>query len=135
MVFRHLLHLRNVERSTNEAGPMLYISQESSPGLMNSLNQRFPIPIPPLSNTHTQIFCMSLLVTHLIQITSSLEESYVHELCSDVYDHYSGSIAPYCLSRGNQLKFTSLQSIYSRICATPLPAASSHTDECDIIPL
>ncbi len=55
---------------------------------------------------HPCIFCMSRLVnTHLIQITSSLEKSYVHELCSDWHAPYTVFIAPYSLSRENLLKF------------------------------
>ncbi len=49
------------------------------------------------------------------------------------YDPYTVFIAPYSLSWENPLKFTSLQNINSWICAVQLPAASSHTDECDII--
>ncbi len=71
---------------------------------------------------------MSLLVNSLIQITSSLEESYVHELCSDWYDPYTVFTAPYSLSRGNTLKFISLRNINSWIYTAPLPATSSHTD-------
>ncbi len=43
--------------------------------------------------------------------------SYMHELCSDWHAPYTGSIAPYSLSRGNPLEFTSFQNIHSWICA------------------
>ncbi len=46
--------------------------------------------------------CLSLL-THLIQIISSLEVRSVHELCFDWHAPYKVSIAPYSLSRGNPL--------------------------------
>ncbi len=87
---------------------------------MNAVAQRFPIPVlapppppppPPLPILHVS------LNTHLIQITSSLEESYVHELCSDWHAPFTVSIAPYSLSRGNPLKFISLRNIHSWICA------------------
>ncbi len=42
--------------------------------------------------------CLSLL-THLIQIISLLEVRSMHELCSDWHAPYTGSIAPYSLSR------------------------------------
>ncbi len=41
----------------------------------------------------------------------------VHELCSDWHAPYTRSIAPYSLSRGNPLKFSSLRNIHSWICA------------------
>ncbi len=41
----------------------------------------------------------------------------MHELCSDWHAPYTGSIAPYSLSRGNPLKFTSFRNIHSWICA------------------
>ncbi len=41
----------------------------------------------------------------------------MHELCSDWHAPYAGSIAPYSLSRGNPLKFTSSRNIHSWICA------------------
>ncbi len=57
------------------------------------LKQRFSIPVlaPPRS---AYFACLSLL-THLIQIISSLEVRSVHELCSDWHAPYTGSIAPY----------------------------------------
>ncbi len=68
--------------------------------------QRFPFPV-------LCIFCMSRLVnTQLIQIASSVEESYVHELCSDWQAPYTVPIAPYFLSRENLLKFISLQNTH-----------------------
>ncbi len=75
--------------------------------------------VPPLC-----IFCMSLFVN-----TPDSDHQLVHELCSDWHDPYTVFIALYSLSRGNPLKFTSLRNIHSHICATPPPAASSHTDE------
>ncbi len=42
----------------------------------------------------------------------------MHELCSDWHASYTGSIAPYSLSRGNPLKFTLFRNIHSWICAT-----------------
>ncbi len=41
----------------------------------------------------------------------------MHELCSDWHASYTGSIAPYSLSRGNPLKFTLFRNIHSWICA------------------
>ncbi len=41
----------------------------------------------------------------------------MHELCSDWHAPYTGSIAPYSLSRGNPLKFTLFRNIHSWICA------------------
>ncbi len=55
-------------------------------------------------------------LTHLIQIISSLEVRSMNELCSDWHAPYTVSIAPYSLSRGKPLKFTSLQNIHSWIC-------------------
>ncbi len=46
-------------------------------------------------------------------LISSLEVCSVHELCSDWHASYTVSIAPYSLSRGNPLKFTSLRNIHS----------------------
>ncbi len=79
------------------------------------LEQRFSIPVlkPPRS---AYFACLSLL-THLIQIISLLEVRFMHELCSDWHAPYTGSIAPYSLSRGNPLKFTSFRNIQSWICA------------------
>ncbi len=57
------------------------------------------------------------LLTHLIQIISLLEVRSMHELCSDWHAPYTGSIAPYSLSRGNPLKFTSFRNIHSWICS------------------
>ncbi len=61
--------------------------------------QRFSIPVlaPPRS---AYFACLSLL-THLIQIISLLEVRSMHELCSDWYAPYTGSIAPYSLSDWN----------------------------------
>ncbi len=84
-----------------------------------TLKQRLPIPVLAQVNTPDSD-------------NSSSEESYVHEMCSDWYDPYTVFIAPYSLSRGNLLKFTSFRNIHSWICAAPLPATSSHTDKCDI---
>ncbi len=53
--------------------------------------------------SHPCIFCMFCLVN--TQITSSLEKSYVHELCSDWHAPYTVFIAPYSLSRENLLRF------------------------------
>ena len=72
-----------------------------------------PVLVPPSS---AYFACLSLL-THLIQIISSLEVSSVHELCSHWHGPYTVFIAPYSLSRGNLLKFTSLRNIHSWICA------------------
>ncbi len=72
--------------------------------------------------------CLSLL-THLIQIISSLEVRSVHELCSDWHAPYTVSIAPYSLSRGNRCSLLYFGTfIHGLRCAT-----SSSTDECDII--
>ncbi len=82
---------------------------------LDGLKQTFSIPVltPPRS---AYFACLSLL-THLIQIISSLEVRSMHELCSDWHAPYTGSIAPYSLSRGNPLKFTSLRNIHSWLCA------------------
>ncbi len=80
--------------------------------------QRFSIPVlapPPPRSAY--FACLSLL-THLTQIISLLEVRSMHELCSDLHAPYTGSIAPYSLSRGNPLKFTSFRNIHSWICAT-----------------
>ncbi len=55
-------------------------------------------------------------LTHLIQVICSLEVRSVHELCSDWHWPFTVSIAPYSLSRGNLLKFSSLRNIHSWIC-------------------
>ncbi len=70
----------------------------------------------PSAPAHRCIFCMSLFVTHLIQIIYSLEMRSVHELCSDWHCPYSVhcSLLP---EQGNPLKFTSLRNIHSWICA------------------
>ncbi len=74
---------------------------------------RFSIPVlAPCS----EYFAYLSLLTHLIQIISSLEVRSVHELCSDWHAPYTVSIAPYSPSRGNPLKFTSLRNIHSWIC-------------------
>ncbi len=80
-----------------------------------TLNQRFSIPVlaPPRS---AYFACLSLL-THLNQIISLLIVRSMHELCSDWHAPYTGSIAPYSLSRGNPLKFTLFRNIHSWICA------------------
>ncbi len=67
-------------------------------------------------STKAYFACLSLL-THLIQIISLLEVRSMHELCSDWHAPYTGSIAPYSLSRGNPLKFTLFRNIHSWICA------------------
>ncbi len=71
----------------------------------------------PRAPRSAYLACLSLL-THLIQIISLLEVPSMHELCSDWHAPYTGSIAPYSLSRGNPLKFTLFRNIYSWICAT-----------------
>ncbi len=97
--------------------------------VLDGLKQTFSIPVlaPPRS---AYFACLSLL-THLIQIISSLEVRSMHELCSDWHAPYTGSIAPYTesiapytgsiapysLSRGNLLKFTLFRNIHSWICA------------------
>ncbi len=74
---------------------------------------------------------MSLLV-NTPDSDNQLVRSALHEwnCVSDWHAPYTVSIAPYSLSRGKPLKFTSLQNIHSWIlrCATSL-----RTDECDII--
>ncbi len=80
-----------------------YIHSPSSPEVLNFS----PQSPPPLS-----------LLTHLIQTISLLEVRSMHELCSDWHAPYTGSIAPYSLSRGNPLKFTLFRNIHSWICAT-----------------
>ncbi len=80
-----------------------------------SLRQRFSIPV--LAPPRSHILHVSLLLTHLIQIMSLLEVRSMHELCSDWHAPYTGSIAPYSLSSGNPLKFTSFRNIHSWICA------------------
>ncbi len=79
----------------------------------NGLDQRFSISVlvPPRS---AYFACLSLL-THLIQIISLLEVRSMHELCSDWHAPYTGSIAPYSLSRGNPLKFTLFRNFHSWI--------------------
>ncbi len=82
------------------------------------VEQWFSIPVlapPPPRSAY--FACLSLL-THLIQIISLLEVRSMHELCSDWHAPYTGSIAPYSLSRGSPLKFTSFRNIHSWICAT-----------------
>ena len=95
--------------------PCLHLWSEKRQTTSATLHQRFSIPVlaPPSS---AYFACLSLL-THLIQIISSLEVSSVHELCSHWHGPYTVFIAPYSLSRGNLLKFTSLRNIHSRICA------------------
>lgn len=65
----------------------------------------FPVLVTPCS---ARFVCLSLL-THLIQISSLLELSSVHRLCSNLHSPYKVCIAPYSLSRGYLLKFTSLR--------------------------
>ncbi len=72
--------------------------------------------IPPPPHRSAYFACLSLL-THLIQIISLLEVRSMHGLCSDWHAPYTGSIAPYSLSRGNPLKFTLFRNIHSWICA------------------
>ncbi len=79
-----------------------------------NLAQRFSIPVLAPPALH---ICMSLFVKHLIQIISLLEVRSMHELCSDWHAPYTGSIAPYSLSRGNPLKFILFRNIQSWICA------------------
>ncbi len=75
-------------------------------------------PVVPNSSPRTPplcICCMSCQVnTHQIQITSSLEESYVQELCSDWHAPYTVFIAPYSLSKENLLKFLHTQTKLTR---------------------
>ncbi len=80
--------------------------------------------------------CLSLL-THLIQIISSLEVHFMHELCSDWHAPYTVSIAPYTVSiaplspsigKSVYVYFTSEHSFMGLRYAT-----SSRTGECDII--
>ncbi len=80
-----------------------------------AIAQWFSIPVlAPLRSAY--FACLSLL-THLIQKISLLEVCSMHELCSDWHAPYTGSIAPYSLSRGNPLKFTLFRNIHSWICA------------------
>ncbi len=85
-----------------------------------SLRQSFSIPV--LATPRSAYFACLSYLTHLIQITSSLEESSMHELCCD----WQG---PTGCSSLSVLLFTSLQNIHSLICVTAPPAASSHTEE------
>ncbi len=85
-------------------GPLVFSTYTTSEVLNSSPRPPPPPPPPP----HSAYFgCLSLL-THLIQIISLLEVRSMHELCSDWHAPYTGSIAPYSLSRGNPLKFTLL---------------------------
>ncbi len=59
--------------------------------LHSLLSFSIPVLAPPRS---AYFACLSLL-THLIQIISSLEVCSVHERCSDWHAPYTGSIAPY----------------------------------------
>ncbi len=77
--------------------------------------QRFSIPV--LAPSRSAYFACLSLLTHLIKIISLLEVCSMHELCSDWHAPYTVSIAPYSLSRGNPLKFTSFRNIHSWICA------------------
>ncbi len=52
-------------------------------------------------------------------------------LCSDLHGPYTVFIAPYSLSRGSLLKFTSFQHIHSWICF--VQRLQTNKDECDII--
>ncbi len=95
----------------------------------HDLHQQFSIPILTPIHPPTYFACLSLL-THLIQIISSLEVRSVHELCSDWHAPYTqcpllptpwaGKI------RCSLLHFGMF--IHGLRCAT-----SSSTDECDII--
>ncbi len=78
------------------------------------LGQRFSIPVFAPRSAY---FASLSLLTHLIQIISLLEVCSMHELCSNWHAPYTGSIAPYSLSRGNPLKFTLFRNIHSWICA------------------
>ncbi len=91
------------------------------------LKQRFSIPVLA---PRSEYFAYLSLLTHLIQIISSLEVRSVHELCSDWHAPYTVSIAPCSLSRVNPLKFTSEHSFMDLRCAT-----SSRTDKSNIIHL
>ncbi len=73
----------------------VFVLQCFSIGLVYLLDQRFSIPPPPGT---VYSACLSLL-THLIQIISLLEVRSMHELCSVWHARYTGSIAPYFLSR------------------------------------
>ncbi len=83
------------------------------PWMDYSRGSQFQSSRPP----HSAYFACLSLLTHLIQIISLLDVCSMHELCSDWHAPYTGSIAPYSLSRGNPLKFTSLRNIHSWICA------------------
>ncbi len=91
-------------------------SQDKTKELSNTIEQRYWIPV--LAPPRSAYFAYLSLLTHLIQIISLLEVRSMHELCSDWHAPYTGSIAPYSLSRGNPLKFTSFRNIHSWICAT-----------------
>ncbi len=80
-----------------------------------TIEQRFSIPV--LAPSRSAYFACLSLLTNLIQIISLLEVRSMHELCSDWHAPYTGSIAPYSLSRGNLLKFTLFRKIHSWICA------------------
>ncbi len=96
------------------------------------LMQRFSIPV--LAPSRSAYFACLSLLTHLIKIISLLEVCSMHELCSDWHAPYTGSIAPYSLSRGNPLKFTSFRNIHSWICAVQrLHARTSVTSYTSVI--
>ncbi len=87
------------------------------------LHQQFSIPVPPL-----YFVCLSLL-THLIQIISSLEVRSVHELCSNWHAPYTQCPllpTPWAVEiRWSLLHLGTF--IHGLRCST-----SSSTDKCDI---
>jgi len=77
--------------------------------MTHDVDQRFPIPFLALPVLH--IFPCLAWFTHPIQIISSLEVSYLHELCSNWCDPYTVFIASSSLSMGKPFKFTSLRNM------------------------
>ncbi len=102
------------------------------------LKQRFSIPL--IANPRSAYFACLSLITHRL-IRSELRALTVFRLTWSVVDksnleqiscllkllhgQYTVSIAPYSLSRGNPLKFTSLRNIPSRISESE--TETSHT--------
>ncbi len=116
------LHLKSHQRCPAGIRTCLSADQSSSSTLTESSFLFDHCLIPEVLNSSPRaprsayFACLSLL-THLIQIISLLEVRSMHELCSDWHAPYTGSIAPYSLSRGNPLKFTLFRNIHSWICA------------------
>ncbi len=82
----------------------------------NSILQWVSVLAPPTRSAH--FWCLSYL-THLIQIINLLEESSMHELCSNWQCHpYMVFTAPYSLRTGNLFKFTLHLNIHSGLCGT-----------------